>query len=925
MRLVPASPSLAVRRLLPLLLFPILLAGLALAQDKKKTGEKEDVKPKLKKPLSEEEDPKVKPKKPIKEEEDPKTKPKKKPITEDEDPKSKPKKPPSETEDSKKPRKPIADDADVDLAKEAERTKHKELAAIFRRLSFAHDEMQHKQDGLLNIEPLANYIGDRSNSSKISYRQFVAPNKLGTATYQAGSGEVVKVNHFEEIAVKEAKDILLRDWEKLPPGSESYLSRLDQLVAADKILTFVLKFHDAARAQKKRVGGEWDGVRQRMREALIDVLADELTVTAEAGLNDRTMKVRAADLAFRLGDSFTDSLKAQREVVLWKLNQSNRKIEERDEEYFAAAKTFKRLQDQFSRAEAKEFDSLRDRLRERARAHFDEAKRLAGMPDGKSAALRQAEMSKEIYADLPGLGDFMQELARDFRLIVVGVKRLPERMSPALAFTNSERWAVEMLFESLVQPVPDSVVGHRFRNQLSAQPPRIVPLGREFELIKDAVWVSPNSPPEPVNAEAVKETLRLLHQGKGLPASDGVDLLQPLLVQDPYRFTLRLERSCIEPLLPMTFKIQPGHRLAKSAQGLLDEEFARNPVGTGPFVYHGRRVEDGREYAVFKANTEYGKRAGLFGFPRIQEIRFVVPTADVAADLRNGKIDLMLDVPTAEMVRLRAPEHGLARTIKEYSLASRRIWLLAVNHNRPALGGEPGKPLRRAIAHAIDREGILRDVFKAGTLHHSILSGPFPNGTWATPESPPSLYRLEHAETFAKQAKIPEQLVLRFVDDPSANAACQLIKQQLGKVGIRVELAGHSPADFYKTVMLEHNYDLAYVPFDFANEMYWIGGLLDPDAKDRGERNFMEYTPERSLAQLLQKMRTTRDFLDPIKGLRRQMQQFYTLFNEPMPFVPLWQLDFHMLRNLNLDTVPIADQLDPLTIFDQVEGWRVNR
>lgn len=920
-----AVSALAVRRLLPLVLFPVFVVGLALAQDKTKKGEEEETKPKVKKAIGEDEDPKAKPKKPIGEEEDPKAKPKK-PLGEDEDPKSKPKKPPLEGEDPKKPRKPIGDD-EVDLEKEAARAKHKDLAAIFRRLSFAHDELQHKRDGILNVEPLPMYLGDRSNASKISYKQFAAPNKLGTATYEAGAGDVVKVAHFEEIALNQAKAILLSDWEKQPPGTDLFVARLDQLVAADKILTFALKYLDTALAQKKRTGAEWDGVRKRLREALIDVLADELRATADAGLNDRTMAVRAADLAFHLGDTFTDSLKAQREVVLWKLNQANRKIEERDEEYLAAAKSFKRLQDQFTRAEPKEFDALRDRLRLRAQAHFVEGKRLAGTPDGKSAAIRQAEMAREIYADIPGLKEFMQELGRDFRMIVVGVRRLPELMSPALATTDAERWAVELLFESLVQSIPDPVVGQRFRSQLAAQPPRIVPLGREFELIHDAVWVGQNGVVEPVNAESVKETLRLLHKNKGLPAAEGVDLLQPLLVQDPFRFALRLDRSCIEPLLPMSFKIQPGQRLAKSAQELMDQDFARNPIGTGPFVYHGRRVEDGREYAVFKANPEFGKRAGLFGFPRIQEIRFVVPPTDPAADLRSGKIDLMLDVPTAEMVRLRGSEHGLAQTISEHKPANRRIWLLALNHGRNYLGGDLGQPLRRALAHAIDRESILKEVFRAGTLHHSALNGPFPNGTWAVPEKVAELYRPEHAQTFAKRAKIPEQLVLRFVDEPLTAASCRLIKQQIEKLGanIRIELIGQTPADFYKSVMLEHNYDLAYVPFDFANDTYWIGSFLDPEAKGRGERNFMEYIPDRSLAQLLQKMRTKRDFLDPINGLRRQMQNFYTLFSEPMPFVPLWQLDFHVLINGQLSTVPLPAQLDPATIFSQVEEWRVNR
>ncbi len=47
-----------------------------------------------------------------------------------------------------------------------------------------------------------------------------------------------------------------------------------------------------------------------------------------------------------------------------------------------------------------------------------------------------------------------------------------------------------------------------------------------------------------------------------------------------------------------------------------------------------------------------------------------------------------------------------------------------------------------------------------------------------------------------------------------------------------------------------------------------------------------------------------------------------------MPFVPLWQLDRHMIvsRNLEmfLDGAKLnPDRLDPAVIFSGVEGWRL--
>jgi ABC-type dipeptide transport system, periplasmic component len=170
-----------------------------------------------------------------------------------------------------------------------------------------------------------------------------------------------------------------------------------------------------------------------------------------------------------------------------------------------------------------------------------------------------------------------------------------------------------------------------------------------------------------------------------------MDVLKLAAVTDPLRFVINLDRGCLEPLAAMSFKVLPVEKM----KSLTDPDFATNPVGSGPYTYHGRKTEDNREYAVFKANPAYGKRKGKFGLPRIQEIRFVVAPSDPATDLREGKIDLLLDVSSADLVRLRQSELGLARVVTEVTLPSRRIWMLAVNHRRPELGQEPGKPLRR--------------------------------------------------------------------------------------------------------------------------------------------------------------------------------------------------------------------------------------
>jgi hypothetical protein len=64
--------------------------------------------------------------------------------------------------------------------------------------------------------------------------------------------------------------------------------------------------------------------------------------------------------------------------------------------------------------------------------------------------------------------------------------------------------------------------------------------------------------------------------------------------------------------------------------------------------------------------------------------------------------------------------------------------------------------------------------------------------------------------------------------------------------------------------------------------------------------------------------------------VRQKTWDIHALFNQRLPFIPLWQLDRYMVvhRDLemsfdNPDSPVTADQLDPATVFTGVEMWRV--
>src|SRR5262249_18238558 len=141
-------------------------------------------------------------------------------------------------------------------------------------------------------------------------------------------------------------------------------------------------------------------------------------------------------------------------------------------------------------------------------------------------------------------------------------------------------------------------VGCLYEPGLALRLPKAVSMGREFELPRDAVWVDPKTgEADKLDSSDVRGTLTMLQENKRLPVAANVDLLSEPTIQSAYTFPLRLERGYLDPLEAMTFKILPARRLGTRQNKLLDDDFAHNPVGSGPFVYHGRRSEDGRDYA----------------------------------------------------------------------------------------------------------------------------------------------------------------------------------------------------------------------------------------------------------------------------------------------------------------------------------------
>jgi ABC-type transport system substrate-binding protein len=537
---------------------------------------------------------------------------------------------------------------------------------------------------------------------------------------------------------------------------------------------------------------------------------------------------------------------------------------------------------------------VNESLSRKARELFEKAKK----EKDKAKAVALLTTAENLWPRLQGLRDYRLQLSNAYPILYVGVNELPERFTPAAACTDAERWASELLFESLIQESYEPGVGERYQPVLATGRPSQIPLGREFSLARDAYW----SDGTPVTGVDVRRTVQLLHQ------QGRATLLEDARLDNPYQVRLTLKQGFIDPLALMTFKILPE---SARLERLDDPQFAKKPVGSGPFVFQ-KREEDA---VIFSANSNY--RRAKQGLPHIREVRFV-QTKDPVNAFAAGRLHLLLDPEAVPRVRS-------VDRVKMHVLPNRRIYFLAINHRKTYLQDQE---LRVALAKAIHREGILDTVFRADWKDdgkpHRALTSVYPPGSWpARKDAKPDLYAPERARALLGKCKDKlggTKISFKYPNDDSRVArACEMLRAQVAAAGLELQLEPCNPAQLRQAVEQDHKYDLAYYHYDYTSEAYLLWPLFDPNATRPGGSNFLGYQPDSGLQKWFHAALNHREFARVVENTRAIELDL----EGKMPLIPLWQLDTLLAIQDGVKTAPEVNRLDPLRVFTDVEQWQL--
>jgi peptide/nickel transport system substrate-binding protein len=363
--------------------------------------------------------------------------------------------------------------------------------------------------------------------------------------------------------------------------------------------------------------------------------------------------------------------------------------------------------------------------------------------------------------------------------IVVAVTSDPGQLNPAITTAGPTHVVADNMFNGLIQ----------FDENLNPQPSlaeswSISPDGRAytFKLARGVRWHDG----KPFTAADVKFTFEEVLLKFHARTKAGLEnVLAGIDTPDDYTVVFRFR----EPYAPLLRRLDvveapiiPRH--IYEGTDILKNPANNRPVGTGPFKFveyvPGDRVILGRNDDYFKPGLPYLDRAVFKVIPQ--------PSTAVLA-LEQGEVDYLWTVPGPDIPRLQANPNIVLAKAPAGPGGSFCIDTLIFNLRRPPFDR---LELRRAFAHAINRQQLLEQVyFNQGRIATAPIASTM---TWAyTPDvtrydhNPDEAVRLLEAAGY-RPGPDGKRLRVTFVHASTYARTAEVIRDNLGRVGVEVEL-----------------------------------------------------------------------------------------------------------------------------------------
>jgi peptide/nickel transport system substrate-binding protein len=233
-------------------------------------------------------------------------------------------------------------------------------------------------------------------------------------------------------------------------------------------------------------------------------------------------------------------------------------------------------------------------------------------------------------------------------------------------------------------------------------------------------------------------------------------------------------------------RLQNRYLLSKAGMEAQGGDLAeQKPVGTGPYKFVSWQ-RDGN-LVLTRHDNYWGNKAAIkeIVFKRVKE------DAGRVAGLLAGQGDVINNVPVEELSRFE--NHPRVRAEKVEGV---RMYFLAMNVTHKPFDN---KFLRQAINYAVDPSVIIKHIYEGNGY---IMNGPLgSNVIGFDPKIKRYAYDPKKAKELLDKAGFPQgvDVKLYFSPDryPKAKEVCQVIADQLAKVGVKTELVSQEFVIFW--------------------------------------------------------------------------------------------------------------------------------
>lgn len=296
----------------------------------------------------------------------------------------------------------------------------------------------------------------------------------------------------------------------------------------------------------------------------------------------------------------------------------------------------------------------------------------------------------------------------------------------------------------------------------------------EFTL-KDGVKFQDGSP---LTAEDVKYTLdTIADPSKQFRLKSDFSFMKARVIDDKHVVISTGKPYAAFPLRLTYIKIIPKEYVEKVG----DTEFAKKPIGTGPYRFvswkKGDRVE-------LEANENY-----FGGIPEVKRIvaRVIPEASNRILALESGEVDIAATIPTSEVNRIQEKD-GL----KVVGNPTTRVVFIGLNSK----DCEPLKDVRvrQALNYAIDRDAIIQGVLDG--YGNKIATIATPQFEGFDKNIPVYEYNPEKAKQLLSEAGYPDGFSVDFsTTDATMNGidVAQAVSAQLSDIGIKCNVIQQEP------------------------------------------------------------------------------------------------------------------------------------